>query len=185
MKNEITLKNNKINKMTKKEISAGFVIYRPTQEGIKFLILYHRGAYWNFPKGHIEAKEQSLTAALREIREETGLKRSDLKIIPGFKAYEKFYFKKRDLLARTGLPARVDTTRRAGVSAGRSENVFKIVIFYLAKTNQRRINISFEHSGFGWFLYRDAMKILGKYKDSQRVLTQAYDFIRNNNKKRT
>jgi 8-oxo-dGTP pyrophosphatase MutT (NUDIX family) len=165
--------------MAKKEITAGFIVYRPTQEGIEFLILYHRGAYWNFPKGHIEAEEQSLEAALRETREETGLKQSDLKIIPGFKAYEKFYFKKK------GLPARIDVAGRAGVSASRSENVFKIVIFYLARTNQRRINISFEHSGFGWFLYRDAMKILGKYKDSQRVLTQAYDFIRNNNKKRT
>ena len=137
----------------KREITAGFIVYRPTSEGIKFLILYHRGNYWNFPKGHIEAEEKSLAAALRETREETGLKQPELKIIPGFKTYEKFYFKKK------------------------GEGIFKIVIFYLAKTNQRQVNISFEHSGFGWFLYRDAMKILGKYKDSQRVLRQAYEFI--------
>ncbi len=167
---------------TKKEITAGFIVYRPTQEGVKFLILYHRGAYWNFPKGHIEAEEKSLQAAIRETREETGLKQSDLKIIPGFKAYEKFYFRKKGSRSRLGPVSHTILPVKPGVSAGGSENVFKIVIFYLARTNQRQINISFEHSGFGWFLYRDAMKILGKYKDSQRVLTQAYEFIKNKDK---
>ena len=144
------------NKKTKREISAGFIVFRKTSEGIKFLILYHGKNYWNFPKGHIEKEEQSLETAIRETHEETGLKKSDLKIIDNFKVSEKFYFKKK------------------------GQSIFKIVIFYLAETKNPVIKISYEHSGYGWFLYPFAMKMLGKYSDGQRILRQAYRFIKDN-----
>src|SRR3989344_3470821 len=75
---------------TKKEITAGVIVFRRTNEGPKFLLLYHRGQYWNFPKGHVEKEERSLDAAVRETCEETGLKKSDLRILYGFKEYERF-----------------------------------------------------------------------------------------------
>jgi len=164
-----------------KEISAGIIIYRKTNEGLKFLILYHGHNYWNFPKGKIEhaksapppkgsgnAKapmrmEKSFQTALREIKEETGLRREDLKIEQHFKVYEKFTF-----------------WRKTG---GRSQKVFKIVIFYLAETRKSQISLSKEHEGYGWFTYREAMKILNKYKDSQRVLAQAYRFLKSKKKR--
>jgi len=138
----------------RKEISAGFVVYRRTEEGIKFLVLYHGHNYWNFPKGKLESEEKSMAAAIRETKEEAGLSARDLRIVQNFKAYERFRF------------------RRAG------EPVFKVVIFYLAETRMRDIRISSEHEGFGWFSYSEARRILGRYRDSQRVLRQAYDFIR-------
>ena len=55
--------------------------------------------------------------------------------------------------------------------------IFKIVIFYLAETRQKQIKLSYEHDGYGWFTYKEAMKILNKYKDSQKVLSQANDFL--------
>ena len=76
----------------KREITAGIIVFRRTREGLKFLILYHRGGYWNFPKGHIEAEEHSLQAALRETREETGLKSTELRVIPNFKERQQFIF---------------------------------------------------------------------------------------------
>lgn len=141
-------------KKPKREISAGIIVYRRTPEGPKFLILYHRGAYWNFPKGKIESEERSLPAALRETREETGLGSQDLRVEKNFKAYERYYF------------------RKAG------EPIFKIVIFYLAETRNPVVKISKEHQGFCWFSFHDAKKILGRYRDSQRILKLAYDFIR-------
>jgi 8-oxo-dGTP pyrophosphatase MutT (NUDIX family) len=81
-------------KKTKKEISAGIIVYRRTQEGPKFLILYHGHNYWNFPKGKIESEEKSLAAALRETREETGLSGQDLHLVKNFKTYERFYFRR-------------------------------------------------------------------------------------------
>lgn len=135
------------------EISAGIVVYRRTQEGPKFLVLYHGHNYWNFPKGKIENEEKSFEAALRETREETGLSTSDLRVMRNFKAYEKFQFK------------------RSG------KTVFKTVIFYLAETNKRDVKISKEHQGYAWFLYREAGRILGEYKDSQKVLRNVYGFL--------
>ncbi|MDP3015183.1 MAG: NUDIX domain-containing protein [bacterium] len=141
-----------------KEISAGIIIYRKTEEGPKFLILYHRGSYWNFPKGKIESEEKSFQTASREIKEETGLNRSDLKFDQFFKAYEKFNFWRK--------------------TEEKPQRVFKIVIFYLAETRRADIRLSKEHSGYGWFTFREALKILSKHKDSQRVLRQAHEALR-------
>lgn len=147
-----------------KEISAGVIIYRKTKEGPKFLILYHRGSYWNFPKGKIESEEKSFQAAVREVREETGLSRHDLKFLDYFKAYERFTFWRP---AERGRPG------------AKKEKIFKIVIFYLAETKKPQITLSFKHEeGYGWFTYKEAMKILSKHKESQRILTQANDFLR-------
>jgi 8-oxo-dGTP pyrophosphatase MutT (NUDIX family) len=116
--------------------------------------LYHGGSYWNFPKGHIEKEERDIAAALRETKEEAGLSARELRLIHDFKAYERFSF-------------------RRG-----SQTIFKVVIFYLAETRSHDIKISNEHQGYGWFSFRDATKILGKYRDSQKVLRQAFEFLR-------
>ncbi len=172
-----------------KEISAGIIVYRKTSEGPKFLILYHGRGYWNFPKGKIEndiqenvegvlrGKEKSFQAAVRETKEETGLSRNDLKFNQlfnkssnfeledkkqdqsnkYFKVYEKFVFWKK--------------------SGNKIEKIFKIVILYLAETKKIDICLSNEHSGYGWFTYKEAIKILSKYKDSQKILRQAYEAL--------
>lgn len=134
---------------------AGFIIFRRTQEGIKYLLLYKGGTYWNFPKGHFEAGETDLDTALRETYEETGLKKSDLKIIPGFKTYEKFSFQQGDKI------------------------IYKNLVLYLAETEKEEIKIiPREHFGFAWFLYKDALKNIGKkYIGVKRVLRQANNFI--------
>ncbi len=146
--------NNQPEKKFKREVSAGIIVYRRTQEGLKFLILYHGHNYWNFPKGKIESEEKSLAAALRETKEETGLSSSDLHLAKDFKAHERFFFRK------VGQP------------------YFKVVIFYLAETRNPVVKISKEHQGYAWFLYPEAKKILGRYRDSQRVLNSAHDFLR-------
>jgi 8-oxo-dGTP pyrophosphatase MutT (NUDIX family) len=51
-------------------LSAGVVVVRETPAGLRFLLLR---AYnnWDFPKGMVEAQEQPLAAAIREVKEET------------------------------------------------------------------------------------------------------------------
>lgn len=137
------------------------MIYRRTEDGIKYLLLYRRGQYWNFPKGHFELGETSLDTALRETKEETGIGKEDLRLIQGFRAYEKFYFDRGN------------------------ERIFDTVILYLAETRKVQVTIApREHSGYGWFLYHDALKVIGKqYAGTKRVLRQAHEFIKDRQKK--
>jgi 8-oxo-dGTP pyrophosphatase MutT (NUDIX family) len=55
------------------ETSAGGVVYRRTESGLVVLLIKDSYRNWGFPKGHVEEGEQPSDAALREIREETGL----------------------------------------------------------------------------------------------------------------
>src|SRR3989344_4634899 len=140
----------------KKIISAGIIIFRKTREDYKFLLLYHGGTYWNFPKGKLEAEERSWQTAIREVQEETGLKANELRFIRNFKTYERFMFGKA------------------------KDRTFKIVILYLPETRQPNITVSYEHEGYGWFTFNEAKKILAKYPENVRILTTAYDFLKKN-----
>jgi len=58
-----------------KEISAGGVIYRQADDGYYFVLIKDAYDKWTFPKGHVEKDEKPELAALRELSEETGLKK--------------------------------------------------------------------------------------------------------------
>jgi 8-oxo-(d)GTP phosphatase len=55
--------------------AAGAVVWRPGQAG-RDIVLVHRPRYddWSLPKGKCERDEHVLTTAVREVREETGLR---------------------------------------------------------------------------------------------------------------
>jgi len=62
-----------------KEISAGGMIYHQTEESYQFVLVLDAYGKWTFPKGHVEEGETLEKVALRELNEETGLKK--LKVI--------------------------------------------------------------------------------------------------------
>lgn len=138
----------------KQSISAGIIIFRCTKDGLKYLLLYRGRNYWNFPKGKLEGGERSFRAALREVREETGLKPSELKFQSHFKAFERFIFQYQQ------------------------EKIFRVVILYLAETSQTQIRISGEHEGFGWFTLAEAHRVLTKHKETLAILKRAHTFVR-------
>jgi len=57
-----------------REHSAGGMAYCRTGQGTDVLLIRDRFGRWTLPKGIIEPGEQPEEAALREIREETGVK---------------------------------------------------------------------------------------------------------------
>ncbi len=58
---------------TKWEFSAGGVVYRKNDEGKLEILLIRVKNRWSFPKGNIEKGEPKDQAALREVKEETGV----------------------------------------------------------------------------------------------------------------
>lgn len=63
-----------------KKTSAGILLYRMTENGLEVFLVHPGGPYWqkkdegawSVPKGEFEAGEDSLEAAKREFKEETG-----------------------------------------------------------------------------------------------------------------
>lgn len=55
------------------ETSAGGVVYRVDGGRVLFLLIRDSYQNWGFPKGHVESGEVAEAAAVREVREETGL----------------------------------------------------------------------------------------------------------------
>lgn len=138
-----------------REISAGIIIYRRTKDGLKFLMLYHGKDYWNFPKGHLEAGEKGIQAALREVSEETGIKSKNLTLEKNFRLTDKYFFIRE------------------------KKHIFKIVILFLARAENAEVKVSSEHEGYGWFLYKDAVRHI-KHKNLHNILREAYAFMKKN-----
>ncbi len=132
------------------EKSAGAVVFREAPGGRLYLLLQNAGR-WDFPKGGIEKGESEIQTVRREVAEESGLK--DIKIVPGFRKVIEYFY------------------RRDG------KNIHKQVVYLLALTEEDKVKISFEHQGFGWFAYREALD-RASYDNSKVTLKEAERFLR-------
>jgi 8-oxo-dGTP pyrophosphatase MutT (NUDIX family) len=131
--------------MALQERSAGVVVYRRGKQGREYLLLDY-GRYWDLPKGHVEPGETDRVAALRELKEETGI--DDAQLAENF-AHEVTYF----FRTKKGL-------------------VRKTVVFFLAATQARTVTISHEHEGFVWLPFAAAVGRI-TYANARTVLQAA------------
>ncbi len=132
------------------ERSAGAVVFRETDKGRLYLLLQNAGR-WDFAKGGVEKGESELQTVVREVEEETGIR--NLKLVPGFRKVIEYFY------------------RREG------KNIHKQVVYLLAKTSDGAVKISFEHQGFGWFPYLEAVQ-MASYDNSKVTLKDAEDYLR-------
>lgn len=116
-----------------RRLSCGIVIFNPARE----LLLCHVTGqrHWDLPKGGIDAGETPLDAALRETREETGLRVDSARLVD-LGLFE--YTPKKDLHLFTLLMERVD------VSSLRCESHF------IDRSSGRQVP---EMDAFGWFAF--------------------------------
>ena len=131
------------------EKSAGAVVFRESTTGRRYLLLQNAGR-WDFPKGGIEKGESELDTVLREVKEESGI--DDLQMFPGFRKVIEYFY------------------RREG------KNVHKQVVYLLGRTAKEKVKISFEHQGFGWFSFADAVR-KASYDNSKNTLNDAEKFL--------
>lgn len=141
-----------------REKSAGVIVFRfNPRDGVQYLVLYHRGSYWNFPKGKVEADETEEEAAVRELAEETGIRNAEL--VKGWRQKTDFFFKEE--------------------RAGRKELIKKDFIIFLAKLpSGAKVDLSQEHNGYAWLDFKNAAKYL-KFKTMKEILTEADSYVNN------
>jgi 8-oxo-dGTP pyrophosphatase MutT (NUDIX family) len=133
------------------EHSAGAIVFRRESRAILYLILHYEEGHWGYPKGHIEKGETIDETVRREIREETGI--IDLEFLSGFKELTKYFF----------------------VSEG--QRIFKTVVFLLARTPTQEVKLSFEHIGYDWLPFEEALERI-TFKDEKTLLQKAEKYIR-------
>jgi bis(5'-nucleosidyl)-tetraphosphatase len=126
--------------------SAGVVLFREGKKR-KYLLLKHSYG-WDFPKGIMDEGEKSKETALRELKEETGI--SKVVVLPGFKETVSYMY------------------------TWKGKRLLKFVVFYLAKTRQKKVKLSFEHEGFVWLPFEKAVdKATLKFANARKVLSKA------------
>ena len=153
-----------------REKSAGAIVFRE-ENGIRYyLLLHYPSGHWEFPKGHIEGAESEEETVIREASEETGI--SDLKILPGFKKYIKYFFRQ--------YPEKTESRESHFAKASRDRAkrpwIFKLVVFFIAETKTKEIKISSEHKGFLWLPIDEAIAKT-TFKNSKKLLKEADEFI--------
>jgi bis(5'-nucleosidyl)-tetraphosphatase len=115
--------------------SAGVVVVRQTPAGWRFLLL-RAFSHWDFPKGMVEAGEEPLAAAIREVREESAI--VDLEFAWG------------ELCTETGPYSRGKTARYY---------VARTVTVDVSLPVNPEIGRA-EHSEFRWVDYDEAMRLV-------------------------
>ncbi|MDF2421560.1 MAG: NUDIX domain-containing protein [Nitrosopumilus sp.] len=128
------------------ETSAGIVLFRKEESKNLFLLLHYPSGHWDFVKGKMEKGESIHETAIRETKEETGI--TDVAFLDNFEEWIQYNFQYQ------------------------GELVNKKVVFFLAETNTKDVEISHEHSDYIWVDYYTAMEKT-TFDNAKTVLTKA------------
>ena len=133
----------------KHEKSCGAVVFTRTDKGVKYLLIANLKGIYGFPKGHVEAGETEEQTALREIREETGLR---VTLVPGFRTVDEHL-----------IPEKQDTMKQ--------------IVYFLAEYEGQEVAYQKEElSGAYLVSYEEAMGMF-QFESSRRILTEANHFL--------
>lgn len=130
------------------ETSSGAVVFFRS-EPIQYLLLL--STYWGFPKGRVERGEDERTAALREVREESGL---DVTLLEGFRHVDDYWYLRK------------------------GQRIHKQAVFFVAEAPNRESKISWEHDDMVWLPFEAALEKL-KFAGLKELLTKANEFVMN------
>ena len=145
--------------MTKKviEISSGGVIFKRKDNSFEVaLVSKKKGKIWCLPKGHIEEGESLKETAIREVKEETGLRGEIVNKVDDII----YWYSNKD-------------------KKGELVKIFKRVYFFLLKYVEGETKVhDHEVENVQWFDIKKARKIL-TYKTEQDVMKKAEKILKN------
>ena len=117
------------NKVT---VSAGGVVIN--QQGM-ILVVNQRGTTWSLPKGHIDPGEEPIEAAIREIREESGISKVEYSKTLG--AYGRY---------------------KIGLNTPEDRQEWKVLLFFLFKTQQNELSPEDPHNPQARWVHPDEVE---------------------------
>lgn len=136
--------------MVPQERSCGAVVFTRESGEIRYVIIQNHDGIYGFPKGHSEGNETEEETALREIREETGLRPC---LLPGFRWIDTY-----------------PLHEKPGVT--------KQVVYFAAEySGQTPVPQESELSGIYLMPYREAWNAL-QFASARRILAGADRFLR-------
>ncbi|MFH0973409.1 MAG: NUDIX domain-containing protein [Candidatus Micrarchaeota archaeon] len=132
--------------------SAGIIVFRKREGKREYLLLeYGDDGHWDYAKGGIERGEDEKQAALRELREETGLE--DARFIGEFKESLHYFFREKGRL------------------------ISKTVVFFLGEVPaEAHVRLSSEHSCFVWLPLEAAVQ-RATFKNAKEMLRKAEEIL--------
>ena len=134
----------------KTEKSCGAVVFTRENGEARYVIIRSTEGFFGFPKGHMEPGETEQETALREIREETGLK---VRLLDGFRTEDSHPF------------------TRAG------EQIMKQIIYFIGEyENQLPRAQESELISLHLMDYASAMNAF-QFESSRRILSEAHKFL--------
>jgi bis(5'-nucleosidyl)-tetraphosphatase len=133
-----------------REKSCGAVIYINNQDKTRYLLLNYTAGHWDFVKGNVEPNESEKQTVTREMMEETGI--IDAQFIDGFRESINYFY------------------RRQGLT------INKEVVFFIIESKTEEIKLSFEHIGFTWLTYQQAMAKL-TFKNAKDVVQKVHGYL--------
>ncbi|HSH31254.1 MAG TPA: NUDIX domain-containing protein [Candidatus Saccharimonadales bacterium] len=129
-----------------REYTAGGVVYRRTaSNSVDILMIQDKLGRWSIPKGHVEEGEQLEQTALREVREETGLRQ--LKIRDKLDKIYFFYRKEGKLIFMT---------------------TYVFLMEALGNTDALKPELGEGITAAAWFPQAEALELI-EYKDTEKL----------------
>ena len=133
------------------EKSCGAVVFIKKGEHTNYLLLNYSAGHWDFVKGNVEPKETEKETVIRELQEETAI--VDAHFLDGFKETISYFYRRQGFTVR------------------------KEVVFFIIETHTEEVTISFEHVGYVWLDFKQAIEKLN-FKNAKDVLQKAHDFLK-------
>jgi ADP-ribose pyrophosphatase YjhB (NUDIX family) len=122
--------------------SAGGVV---TNNGGEVLVVSQHGTSWSLPKGHIDAGEDALVAAKREIYEESGIR--DLEFVRELGTYER---------------------HKIGVDGGDDPSELKVITMFLFRTSETLLRpVDPDNPAAKWVEKENVAGLLTHQKDKE------------------
>jgi len=132
----------------KSEKSCGVIVYLDKPDTRYLVVKSKTNDYWGFPKGHIEENETEIDAAIREVKEETGL---EVLIHEDSKTSMEYMISER--------------------------TIRKEVVLFLGTPLSTHITIQeSEIAIYKWATFTDTLNLF-KYENQKQSLKQAHKFI--------